>query len=115
MLKYCALPTSVMGVLSGKSYALHVLCLLCSKQTTHTKRTHFIAKSWISEFTGISLKQVYRSITMLEELGLIELVAIRRGEYMWYLKCLELLESSEKSDDELAVELAALMDEVNQI
>lgn len=115
MLNYCMLPAFSLDVLTGNSYALHVLTVLCFNQNTRTRRTRFMSKSWIADITGISRTQVYREIQTLESLGLIEPFAERRGEWMWYLKCLEKLDASAQSDEELATELATLMQEVNQI
>ena len=95
MLNYVIIPSPVLVTLRGKSKALQAFCCLSANRNTRTNRTHFMSKPAIADMAGISRRHIYNVIDALEALGIIEVVAERRGEYMWYLPCLESVETSE--------------------
>ena len=52
-----------------------------------------MTKAEIAKISGITRQWVYDILDWLESIELIEFVAKRRGEYMYYLRCLEEVES----------------------
>ena len=111
MLTYIVMPGAVLQQLSGDSMSWHVLSFLAAHRSVRTNRTHFLLKSDIQAFTGISSRQVYRCIDKLEGLGLIKVVAvgkgIARGAYMWHLS---FLDKVSKSDKDLEAEVKEMME-----
>ena len=114
MLKYVQITDEVMSMLIGKPYDLCVLMCLAFHRNTSTNRSHFMTKPQIAKLSGVSRPQVYLSIDALIELGLIELVAERRGEYMYYLPSLN-PEQSQQTDEPVEVVLDDLMKKYREI
>ena len=85
MLKFVMFPTETLQMLRGKSKALHVLHVMAAIRNVRTNETRFISKPVLADLCGISTRHTYRIIAKLEAMGLIELAAERRGEYMWHL------------------------------
>ena len=108
MLNYVPIPTPTLVQLRAHSMELHALSMLCAFRNTTTNNSHFMSKPKIADMTGISCRHIYRVLNNLEKLGIIELAAERRGEYMYYLKCLELLKETEKTNDVIENEIAEL-------
>lgn len=96
MLNYVVVPASVLVELRGKAMALQVFCCLTVHRNTRTNRTHFMSKAMIADFTGISKRHIYNILPLLEAKDIIEVVAERRGEYMWFIPSLASAESSEE-------------------
>ena len=107
MLDFIQIPTPCITSLAGLSMELHALCVLSACRNTSTNRSHLMSKTQIADLAGISRRHIYRVLNNLEEMNLIELVAERRGEYMYYLKCLEWLKA-EKTNDAIENEIAEL-------
>ena len=89
MLNYVSVPADAIMALRGKRSALAVLLALLLHRNVRTKRTQFMAVSKIATLSGIGRSSAYRSIQTLIDMGLIEHVAERRGEHMYYLLILD--------------------------
>lgn len=107
MLNYVLVPTSVLASLRGYSRAFHVFFCLAAHRNTRTNRTHFMSKPRVADLSGISRRHIYHVLAVLESKGLIEAVAERRGEYMWFLP--SLVNAGEASDAELDEKIADMM------
>ena len=99
MLDYVVVPSWVYASASEQPAALRVLLCLMFNRNTRTNRTHFMTKREIADRSNISRQYAYKVLEWLECKGLIEAIAVRRGEYMYYLACLENVEEAEATDE----------------
>lgn len=116
MLNYVYITDKVMSMLIGKHHTLSVLMCLAFHRNTSTNRSQFMSKPRIAKLSGVSRRQVYLSIDSLIELGLIEEVAERRGEYMYHLPYLnDDSKESTKTNEPVEVVLENLMKQYREI
>lgn len=85
MLTYAPFPSSIFKQLHGDSLSKDILLTLILHRNTETNRTRFMSTPEISVISGVSRTSTYRSIDKLKNMCIIEEVAIRRNERMYYL------------------------------
>lgn len=99
MLNYVVVPSWVYAKMSDRPLASNVLMCLMFNRNTRTNRTNFMPKSQIACESGVSRSSVCRLLAWLECSGLIETIAVRRGEYMYYISCLGDLDETGTVDE----------------
>lgn len=85
MLTYFCCPAHVVSLLRGKPHSLVVLINLILRRNTATNNTYFMSLPKLTKVIGISQRQIYNSIDVLKDLGLIEELANRKGDRMFHL------------------------------
>ena len=115
MLRYSYVPSSVFLALRGDGCSRLVLDVLIFRRNTSTHRSPFMTIAVIADWAGVSVSQTYRCIDKLVDLGLVEHVAERRGEHMYYVGCVDQKQDAAVSEEDAQRELAQLVKQFEEI
>ena len=92
MLPYILLPTWLQQRLHGRPYDLSVFSAIAAHRNIDNNTSYKLTIKYISEFSGVSRRQVYNSVKFLCDSCLMSVEKKENGSYTFNLECLNPLQ-----------------------